>query len=139
MKRTQIIALYELNGLDAPEIAQTLDLEIAIVRDVLQSGSELYKTRVEEGREEDVSKEVMKRAFKKLVDVMDNERTSPRDAIRAAMYLIDERKGRNDSKANKEMAGIHDGMLALNSKLQQMRLLNTTPKPKELTLEATPA
>lgn len=122
MKRQQIIGMYELDGLEAEEIARVLDMELEIVRDVLAASSLLFQSRVEGGTEARVTKADVKEAVCIAKELMRDETAGSNVRLKAAMWVVDEGTGRNDAKANVALS-VHAGMLALNDKLRQMRAL----------------
>ncbi len=96
---SELVALYEISGLAVDEIAGLMEMDVSVVRLALQGGSSLYRARVENGRECDVSRE----EAREMMGVVKNLARGAGDAppavqLKAAIYAIDEHHGRNDKR-----------------------------------------
>lgn len=118
----QLITLYEVSGLGVDEIAGELSLDPGIVRLALAGGSALYRARVENGREVDVSREEAREMMGVLKSMArGHEDAKPGERIKAAIYVNNEYHGRNDVAARAGNGNINVTIMTLNKHLQQLR------------------
>jgi hypothetical protein len=119
----QLITLYEVGGLTVEECALELGLDEGVARLALAGGSALYRARVENGRETDVSRD----EAKEMMGIIKNfargrEDAKPGDRLRAAIYANNEYHGRNDAAARAGAGGnVNVTILTLNKHLAALR------------------
>ena len=93
----QIIALFEDSGMTPEDIALELGMELASIKAVLLSFSQVYREREDKGREdvsEDEYQDILA-AYKRLALYGEHEHVRER----ALRNLINEKKGRNEVKS----------------------------------------
>ena len=113
---TQIRVAFEEAGMTPIEIADEFQMEVEAVKLALEASSSAYRKQcVKQPEEEDETLAVIRRIM--LVNADEN----PNVALKAAKYLRDEKKGRNDAKAgmNKSAGGIN--VIVFNDMLAESR------------------
>lgn len=124
MTSDQILALYEVNGLDVDEISGACGIESEIVRGYLRGASALYRARVERGAEADVTRDEATEMIGIVKELARSDKVAPRDRLRAAIYTRDEHFGRNDLKARGQGGTmVQNNFLTINSRLREIKEL----------------
>lgn len=95
MTNQQIISLYETNNIAVQDIAENFELDIDMVKLALMSGSSKYRKLVK-SKDETFDNDTVDYAKQVMTDLLDCEVENVK--YRAARYVIDESKGRNDIK-----------------------------------------
>jgi len=95
MTNTQIVSLYETSNISVEDIAENFELDTKAIKMVLLSGSPKYRRalKVKDETFDDSEVAYAKQVMTQLLDC-DVENVK----YRAAKYVIDESKGRNDIK-----------------------------------------
>mgnify|MGYP000326835432 CR=1 FL=1 len=115
----QIVTDYEVNGTPPATIAQDNSLELPAVQATLTRYSNKYQEAVNSHVEEDISKgdyDRIKEVLKQLALYSDSDQVRARVGI----FLFNEKKGRNNSKAN-VIKNTQFNILTLNEGIKQAR------------------
>lgn len=118
---TQIVSAYEKSGLSPEDIADSLDMDVIAVKTILSLESSKYR----KDTHEDVSDEETTEMFNIVKDIARSTLTRvqhPGVALKAATFLIDEKKGRNDPKGFlKAMSRSGISITMINNRLEGMK------------------
>lgn len=97
---TQILAAYEQNGLTPEEIANNLGYTEEAVRKILIIESSTYRRDIKGVENQDITKEETSEMLEIIKYIARKHKTElPGAALKAAIYLHNEGKGRNNLKA----------------------------------------
>ena len=122
----EILTRYEELGMVVDEIAADLGYDADAVRLSLTQNSAMYRNTLRVGSEKEAqifSQIIEGRAARVMEQLLDSDDDQVR--FRAARFVIDERKGRNDAAVRglKEAQRLGVGVLALNAALKRARQL----------------
>lgn len=118
----QLITLYEVGGLTVEECAAELGLDVGVARMALAGGSALYRARVENGRETDVSRDEAREMMGIIKNIArGHEDAKPGERLKAAIYANNEYHGRNDAAARTANGSVNVTILTLNKHLAALR------------------
>jgi hypothetical protein len=126
----QLVAAYETAGMSPEDIAADFGLEVASVKLTLMNESPVYR-RAYRKVDEDVSEAEMKEMFQVLMHVARNEIDHPGQRRKAAEFLINERKGRNDL-AKGSQKNINVTIVDQRLKRAKLALERTTALPLKI-------
>ena len=131
---TQVIAAYENTKMSADEIADSLGMDLLAVKTILSMESAKYR----KDTKEDVTEEELDEMFGVVKDIARSGLTrvqQPGVALRAATFLINEKKGRNDPRnLLKGLVGSGITITMINDRLAGMK----QAKARTLSLTALP-
>ena len=123
---TEVIHLYESCGMTVSQIAEECNLEESAVKGLLSNYSTKFKQEASKAEEEISSSEKQEfvEVIKSLARCAENEQIK----MKCAMWLVDERKGRNDAKvkmlsrlASGGNGAVNINILTLNDQLKKAR------------------
>ena len=128
----EVLDLYETCGMSIEEIAEETGYDPLAIKNILLGSSSRYRrdnAGTDEALVSDAELKQLAQAAKQLAF------TSENDYVRAKMitYLIDEKKGRNDKKANGPVVNVN--ILGLNDALARAKRLTSGASNKMLVLE----
>lgn len=112
-----IKTLYEDNGHTPEEIAETLGMDLPIIKGVLKAYSDKYAATLG-GIPEDVTEAEMKECFGVMKSVLRDTDSTKFEKLTVAKFLINERKGRNDAKVG-VVPYTNVNILVINQKLEK--------------------
>jgi len=97
---TQIVVAYEEAGLTPEEIAADLEMDVTSVKLALAQNSRVYKKAL--GQEVEVVSDAEVSEMHSIIKsiAVSQQFDNPGVALKAAKWIIDEKKGRNDAKVN---------------------------------------
>jgi hypothetical protein len=129
--KDQILTLYEINALSIDDIAETMDLETAIVIAVLQQHSMLYRSRVNRGAEAMIDDIEQKEMVEIAKEVARDSRVNAATRAKTAIWVFEEGIGRNAERVNIgkiKLAGAAGAAQSLNNHLRAMRAMKQLPQ-----------
>jgi hypothetical protein len=138
---TQVVMAYEKSRLSVEEIADSLGMELLAVKTILCLESSQYR----KDTKEDVTDDELNEMFSVVKDIACSTLTrvqQPGVALKAATFLINEKKGRNDPRnLLKSLTGSGISITLINQRVEGMkqakaRTLSMTPQK---TIELVPA
>ena len=129
----QVISMYELASMSPNDIAEQLGYDLLAIKTTLASHSRIYRERMNQGdlacdsqgvvtqvkKEEDISDYEMSLLKQRMLDIaLNDSEEQVATSFRAAKFLFNEKKGRNNVDGVK---GLNVNINILNQGLQQAR------------------
>lgn len=137
---TQVVAAYETSGLTPEEISDSLDLDLLAVKSTLTMESSKYR----KATKEDVTDDELDEFFGIVKDLARSSAVKvnhPTVTYKAATFLINEKKGRNDPRAAlRALQGSGISITFINDRLEGMKQAKArTQALQQKSLELLPA
>lgn len=115
----QIVEMYETEGLNTQEIAEAMEWDEAAVKTSLMQNSSSYR-KASKQDETLFSADEVQRVARALYHIaLDDSLENTGARVRAAQFVINEAKGRNDTR--KELGNTQVNIMVIQDRLQNMK------------------